>query len=195
MNQNQPNNTLGIIGLVLGIVALLFSFIPCLGTLAFIPGIVGLILGVLAFLKAKDNGHPKGIAIGGIVVSALACIVSFFLIFTLGTMFSDIKSEMKEYTDCTEIEKDYKAIQEDMAAITKEMENDNTSFSNIGKMAKLGANLGNLQSQAEKLNCDINFDDFDPTMESEGEAEGNEEDGVEEGEESNEEESNEEEGN
>jgi len=163
MDTNKPSNTLAIIGLVLGVIAILFSFIPCVGTLAFVPGIIGLIIGVVALLKARDNGHPQGLAIGVIVVSVIACAISAFQIFALGNMASDMKSEMKEYTNCEELKVDYEKAKEEMATLTKEMEDDNASFSSISKMTKLGVRMGNIRGQGEKLECDIDFDDFDPS--------------------------------
>jgi len=178
MNQNKPSNTLAIIGLVLAIIAILFSFIPCLGTLAFIPGIIGLILSVIAFLKAKDNGDPKGMAIGGIVVSILACAISAFQIYAIGNMASG----GKEYTDCVELETDYKATEQEIKTLTKEMENDNASFSSITKITKLGIKIAHYRQQATNLDCDIIIEDFNPgSIEGGGESE-IEEDGHAEGE-------------
>ncbi len=179
MNTNKPSNTLAIIGLVLGIIAILFSFIPCVGTLAFVPGVVGLILGVVALMKAKDNGHPTGLSIGVIVVSVIACAISAFQIFALGNMASNIKSEMKEYTNCETLKTDYEKVQKEMTTLGKEMEDDNASFSGIGKMTKLGVKMGHIQSEAKKLECDINFEEFNSSemteTEGENETEGEEE--------------------
>lgn len=173
MNSTKPSNTLAIIGLVLGVIAILFSFIPCVGTIAFVPGIIGLILGVIALMKAKDEGHPKGMAIGVIAVSVIACAISAFQIFALGNMAKDMKSEMKDYTSCEELMLDYEKTKEEMAAISKEMEDDNASLSGITKITKLGIKMGNFQTQGDKLGCDFNFD-FDPSdmKESEDETDG-----------------------
>jgi hypothetical protein len=161
METNKPTNTLAIIGLVLGLIALIFSFITCVGTIAFIPGIVGAILGVIAFLKAKDNGHPKGLAIATIVVSVIACIISVVQIVRVSNMASDMKGSMIEYTNCEDLAVDYKKVQSDMKVLTQEMESDNTSLSNITKIAKMGFKLEHIQEQSDILGCDINIEDMD----------------------------------
>lgn len=162
MNSNNSNNTIAIIGLVLGIIAILFSFIPCVGTLAFIPGVIGLILGVIALLKAKDNGDPKGMSIAVIVVSVLACAISGYQMFAIGNLASDMKTNMKEYTSCDEITKDYNTVKTEMETLTKSMEEDNASFSSITKITKLGIKLGHIQEESIRLDCEIKFDNFNP---------------------------------
>ena len=119
-------------------------------------------------MKAKDNGHPQGLSIAAIVVSLLACAISVFQIFALKNMATDMKSDLKEYTTCADLEADYKIAQSEMKAITKEMENDNASFSNITKIAKLGFKLESFQKQSEKLGCNIDIEDFDNEEEVEG---------------------------
>lgn len=171
MSNNQPSNTLAIIGLVLGIIAILFSFVPCLGTLAFLPGLAGLILGVISFLKAKDNGHPQGMSIAVIVVSIIACAISAFQMYALGNLASDMQGDVKEYTSCEELKVDYEKIQKEMATLTEEMEGDSPSFSGISKITKLGFKLGNIQKASEKLGCDIDMQDFDPTKIDKGDGE------------------------
>lgn len=158
---NKPSNTLAIIGLVLGIIAILFSFIPCVGTIAFLPGIVGAILGVIAYLKAKDNGHPKGLSLAVIIVSLVACAISFFQMFALKNLAEDMKDDKKIYLSCEDLSADYEIVKSEMKTLTKEMENDSPSLSNITKVAKLGFKLDNIQKQSDKLGCNINVEDFD----------------------------------
>ncbi len=81
MEQTSTSNpkagkALGIAGMILGIVAVLFSFIPCLGVYALIPGIVGLILSIVSFVQANKAGAAKGMAIAGIVCSVIGCAIA-----------------------------------------------------------------------------------------------------------------------
>ena len=172
MNSKRPNNTLAVIGLVLGILALVFSVFPCLGMLAFIPGIIGLILGVIALLQAKDNGDPKGMAIAVLVVSGLACAVSGFQMAALGNMASGMKPDMKEYASCDEVSKAYDSTKLEMETLTKEMEEGSPSFASIKKITKLGITLGHIQEESRRLECDMEFDDFDPSVINEAKEEG-----------------------
>jgi len=172
MNSNQPNNTLAIIGLVFGIIALLFSIFPCVGMFAFIPGVIGLILGVIALLKAKDNGYPKGMAIAVIVVSGLACAISGYQMFAIGSFASDMKTNMKEYTSCEEVSKDYNIVKTEMETLTKEMEDNKPSFSSIKQITKLGIKIGHIQEESRRLDCEMEFNDFDPSDFNEADGEG-----------------------
>ena len=96
MDQNQQVapatnswKTLAIIALVLGIVALLFSFIPCLGMYAIFPGIIGIVLGVVSIMQAGKVNAPKGMAIAAIACSVLGSAVA-------GFQYSKIKSAMDD---------------------------------------------------------------------------------------------------
>ena len=109
-----------------------------------------------------------------IVVSLVACAISVFQIFALGNLATEAQSDLKEYTDCTELIKDYNQAQEDLKKLTSEMENDNTSLSSIAKVAKLGVKLGDFEKQADKLGCDINFEEDMESLGEEIEKEANE---------------------
>lgn len=62
---------MAIASLVLGIVAIVFSFIPGLNFLGLISGIVGLVLGVIAKKKT-----PSGMATAGLVVSIIGVVLT-----------------------------------------------------------------------------------------------------------------------
>lgn len=64
----QPTNGLAIAAMVLGIIALCGFWIPFLG---WIPAIVGLVLGLMAL----QQPYGRGMAITGVVCSALAMLI------------------------------------------------------------------------------------------------------------------------
>ena len=64
-----------IASLVLGIVSLLFSFIPYCNYFMIIPAIVGLILGIIDVSQKSLLEMPKGIGITGIILNALALLI------------------------------------------------------------------------------------------------------------------------
>jgi hypothetical protein len=71
-------NGLGTAGLVLGIVGLVFAFIPIVGLIAWPLVIIGLILGILGVLRAnRGQATNRGAAIGGVACSALGLVVCF----------------------------------------------------------------------------------------------------------------------
>jgi multidrug transporter EmrE-like cation transporter len=63
--------TLAIIGLVLGILALVFSFIPCLGMYAIFPGVIAIGLAVASLVMAGKVNAPKGMGIAALVCAVL----------------------------------------------------------------------------------------------------------------------------
>ena len=70
-NNNEKMNVKGLVGMILGILALVLSFVPCLGAFAIYPGIVGLIFSLLGLKNVK-----KGMAIAGLICSILGTSVA-----------------------------------------------------------------------------------------------------------------------
>ena len=78
--QRQPRNGLGIASLVLGILALLGSWVPVLGIGAGILAIVGLVLGIIGMRRAKrGEATNRGVALAGTILSALALLAAIVL--------------------------------------------------------------------------------------------------------------------
>lgn len=77
-NQNDRStvNALGIAGLVVGIIALLISFIPCFGIIALFIAILGLILSGIGLYMANKNNFEKGLVIAGVAISGVALAIS-----------------------------------------------------------------------------------------------------------------------
>ena len=80
-----PRNWFGLSSLIAGLVALLGSAIPVLNYLSGFLAIAGIVLGVIALL-VKDRRRGQGIA--GIVISAIALILSIILaiVYTVGAV-------------------------------------------------------------------------------------------------------------
>jgi hypothetical protein len=80
---------MAVASLVLGIVCLVVTFIPCIGWLAIIPSIVGLVLGAVALKKAKNTRSPTGMAVTGLVLNIIAlCIIILWVIIIGATVAS-----------------------------------------------------------------------------------------------------------
>jgi len=65
---------MGVASLVLGIIALLVSFIPMLGVFAFAPSALGGLLGFVQMCRPKKR---KGLAIAGLVLAVSAGVVAY----------------------------------------------------------------------------------------------------------------------
>lgn len=86
--ENQTNTSssagkgLGVAGLVIGIVAIILSFVPCIGMWAIVPGIVGIILSAIS-MKQAGPGGSKGMAIGGLITSVVAVLIACYWIYVV----------------------------------------------------------------------------------------------------------------
>ena len=81
--------------LVIGIVAAIIGFIPCVNVFVIIPAIVGLILGIVSFRKKSEEELPTGIALTGIILNALPLVImTAFLVLAMVTGDSYAVNEM-----------------------------------------------------------------------------------------------------
>lgn len=72
----QRRNGFGTAGFVLGLVGLIFAFIPVIGVVAWPLTILGLIFALIGTVRAtRGKADNKGIAISGLVLSAVGLII------------------------------------------------------------------------------------------------------------------------
>ncbi|MCJ8504467.1 DUF4190 domain-containing protein [Kocuria flava] len=99
---SKPAGTgLGIAALVLGILALLGSWLFGLG---FVPGVVGLVLGIVALRKlSRAQGASKAVPVIGIVLSALGIVASVLFFFAIlsfmGPVLDAVNGPCSQYLD------------------------------------------------------------------------------------------------
>ncbi|MER5390629.1 MmpS family transport accessory protein [Saccharopolyspora sp. NPDC002686] len=93
----QPRNGFGTTGFVLGLVGLIFSFIPIIGVIAWPLVILGLIFGILGFNRARKGvATNSGLAITGIVLSAIGLVVCIVWAAAFGKAADDINRNMQQ---------------------------------------------------------------------------------------------------
>jgi len=159
MNNHKVDNSFAIIGLVLGILSLLFSFIPCIGMFGGIPAIIALIFSGLAFMKAKDNGDPKTLSIIASVISLLAMAIALFWFITLKSATNDIDVNMdnSNYTDCETLMTDLRASEKQISDIEQELEGaeDLSVLGKVGTVTKLAIKVESMKKKAVDLGCDL----------------------------------------
>jgi hypothetical protein len=120
-------NVVGVISLVIGILAVLFSFIPCLGLYAFIPGGVGLILGVIGLVMSysSEGRYKRGMPIAGVSVNVVAILFGLSWIFVINHW----KKELNKF------DKDFQA---EMAKAEAERKKEQASAAREVKAAEAG---------------------------------------------------------
>lgn len=95
-NQKPPRSGLAIAALVLGIVALVTSFLPIINNISFFMALIGLILaivGILGIRKGKNSG--MGMAIAGLVI----CIVAGAVVLGTQAMYGAAIDESSKQLD------------------------------------------------------------------------------------------------
>lgn len=72
----QPRNGFGTAGFVLGIIGLIFSFIPIVGVVAWPLVILGIVFAGVGLVRAvKGQATNKGLSIAGLIVSVIGLII------------------------------------------------------------------------------------------------------------------------
>jgi hypothetical protein len=85
-----PKNGLGTAGFVLGLVGLIFAFIPLIGIIAWPLTILGLIFGVVGTLRAnRGQASNKGLAITAVVLSAIGLVICVIWTLAVGKAVND----------------------------------------------------------------------------------------------------------
>lgn len=119
--KSNAGQGLGIAGLVLGIIAILICFIPCVGILAIVPGLVGVTLSAIAYNQAIKGNGARGLIIAALVISILGSSVALLQ----GLGFSYLKNRPDRFWDRVEhhIENETsKTIDENLEKAGREME-------------------------------------------------------------------------
>lgn len=93
----QPRNGLGTAGFVLGLVGLLFSFVPFVGVIAWPLVILGLIFGIIGIVRARNGAATnKGLAIAGTALSAVGLVVCIIWMAAVGSAAKDFNRDMQQ---------------------------------------------------------------------------------------------------
>jgi len=93
-NQKQLN-AMAIVGLILGILGIILSFVPCIGVWAIVPGVLGIIFSALGMKKVEGKGMAllkqslatSGTeAIAGLVLSIIALLIGIYQWYALSNI-------------------------------------------------------------------------------------------------------------
>jgi hypothetical protein len=115
-------SVVGIIGLVIGVVALLTSFIPCFASLALIPAGIGIIVGFIALVIAQksDGRQGVGMPIAGLSVSAVAVLIGVGWLVLGKQLEKKFNKDFKE--DMAQAAKEDAARKKESASAAKEVQ-------------------------------------------------------------------------
>jgi hypothetical protein len=89
-----PRNGLGTAGFVLGLVGMLFSFIPLIGVVAWPLVILGLIFSLLGYARTRSKvATNKGLAITGAVLSIIGLVFCVLYVAVFTKAASDVSKQ------------------------------------------------------------------------------------------------------
>ena len=106
---SKAGKGLGIAGLVLGILAAVVSFVPCLGMYAMFPGIIGLVLSIISIVQANKAGASKGMAIAGLVCSLVGCSIAGWQYSKISAGLETLKDGI-EHLDTTKLREEMESV-------------------------------------------------------------------------------------
>lgn len=146
----NKTNGLSIGGMVVGIIALLVSFVPCIGMLGGVLALVGLILSLIGYRSAKDANGPTTMAIVGMVLSVLAIIAALAWGALIAKASGDIAEPLNVET-CDELLVEMEKAAKEMKGF--EDKGDDTGFGDISKIMKTTTRIARIQSTAVEMEC------------------------------------------
>ena len=90
--ETEKKKGLSIAGMVLGIIAICFSFIPILNYISIILGILAAVFGLIGTIK----GAGRGMAITGLILGVISCFLVYNYYAKLGEVVDTISEGMNE---------------------------------------------------------------------------------------------------
>ncbi len=164
MEENKTSNAgqgLGIAGLVLGIIALIISFIPCLGMWAIIPGIIAIVFSAIAFSQANKANASKGLVIAALIISITGTAIAGWQMYMLRNAPSQIEKLGKELQKVIEEELDddnLKDLEEALEELEGEIEE--ITEESIEEAAKAASEaLKEFSEEVEKISEELDEED------------------------------------
>jgi len=92
----EVKNSMATAALVLGIIALVLSWIPIINNAGIICGILAVIFGFVGYRRAKRiDGIGKGAALAGIICGALGVVIAFAVIAAVTEELDKIIDELE----------------------------------------------------------------------------------------------------
>ena len=72
----RGTSAMAIVGLVLGIFALISSWMPIVNNLSFIVALLGLVFSIIGIVSAsRGKSSGKGLAVAALVINVIACVI------------------------------------------------------------------------------------------------------------------------
>lgn len=84
----------GIIGLIIAIITLILSLVPCIGFYTIIPSIIAIVFCGIAFSYSKKQNEDTSLPLAGMIIGAIAVAVAVYQYYIFKPVF-DAKQEIQ----------------------------------------------------------------------------------------------------
>lgn len=96
IQKTNAGKGLGIAAFIVALVAIVISFIPCLGMYALVPGVIAIILAIIAFSQAKKGNGSKGLIIAALIISIVGTSIAGWQLYVIMNAKSIIDENLIE---------------------------------------------------------------------------------------------------
>lgn len=156
----KQGNGFGITALILGIIAIIFSFIPLVGMVSFFVGGLAVIFAIIGLTR---KNRTKGMSIAGLILGVAGIVIAGIMTAVTAAFVSSVDTEMNKETTIV-----YKATSENEASATYGAINGTSNEDFKGKWEKTTTVTGwdaaslivsnNDFSSSQKVTCEIIVD-------------------------------------
>ena len=156
MEKLPEKKALGIVSIVIGVIALILSWVPIINSFAAVLAVIGVIFGLIAFLVNRK--HKKLLAWLGTIFSVLA----FIIVIGTQSMYSDAFDDAAGKTD-TQVDKSQSQKTKTNKSTSTSQKASASSSSDTGKTFNIGEEVTQKNGLATKVNSVryITFEDED----------------------------------
>jgi len=102
INKQNNGQGFGVAGLVIGIIAVLLSFIPCFGGAAVLIGVTAIVFGSIALSRANVTQTPRGMGIAGLSLGSFAVLIGILWLVLIVGAKDHFKNHFSEFWQWTE---------------------------------------------------------------------------------------------
>ena len=163
--KSNAGQGLGIAGLVLGIIGTLVSFIPCIGTLAFLVGGIGVVLSAVGYSQARKNNGAKGLTLAGLILSIVGIVIAGIWLYALNRASGGLtdayentqRLEKKEFASSQEFLAEYEEWANKTVAVAEKVKGGD--LSSVVEMTTLAALSNVYEKKAQKFMDEDGFSD------------------------------------
>jgi hypothetical protein len=128
IQKTNAGKGLGIAAFVVALVAIVISFVPCLGMYALVPGVIAIILAIIAFSQAKKGNGAKGLIIAALIISIVGTSIAGWQLYVI----MNAKSIMEETLDSNFNKIDTKSLEDELNnAMNESMDSLNSSVNQM----------------------------------------------------------------